>query len=113
MRSDPVSLFLRVIQTMLGWAIVIYVTQAVGFWLGKCLGDGKLYSPCEGLSSFPLCAVGWVLAPHLLIPLGVMALSWYLPIRFEGGRLKVYAAAANLITWTIVVAWVVRISPFW
>ncbi len=112
MRLDPISLFLGLIQSMLGWAFAIFITQVLGFWLGLCLGSGELYSPCNALLSFPLCAVGWVLFPQFLIAVGVTALCWYLPIRFEGARLRLYAAAANLVVWAVVVTWITRISPF-
>jgi hypothetical protein len=99
------SAVLEVTRSMLGWTVVVFVTQVIGFWLGMYLGYGVSCGFQTALLSFPMCCVGWILFPQLLIPLGVTVLCWYIPIQFEGRGCKAYAASANLLVWVIVIAW--------
>lgn len=103
----PLSVIRDVIQTILGWTVVILVTLVVGQSLGTCLGHGKLCGVDQLLNELPWYSLAW-LTPQGAVAWAVTGVSWYLPIHYEGAWAKVCAATANCLTWTVLLTWYLR-----
>ena len=98
---------LEAIRSISGWIGVISGLAVVGAWLGLWVGHQTIPGIFDG---FTTVCLSWLLCILYLpssIACAVMALAIYLPIHYDSGWLRLWAACVNFITWFVGVAVVV------
>lgn len=112
----PLSAIREASETVAGWTGVIIATSIMGFFPGYWLGHGEITEFSDTLAAMVWIPIVWLGHPQMFIAYAATALAWYVPIHFESLWLRVTAAIANVLTWLIVVAWVVELCShhkFW
>ncbi|MDP6634242.1 MAG: hypothetical protein QGG42_05055 [Phycisphaerae bacterium] len=102
MGENPPPTTLSTIWKLTRWCLVIFVTWAVGLYLGVWIGSGILPPLWWVLVGPWTSLVAWLLSPVILMGLGTSAIAYCLPMKIESRKLAIGAAAANLIVWMFV-----------
>ncbi len=98
----------QAVSSTLGWAAVIVGTLALGFCAGYWIGHREIMAPGRTLTAFLWLPFLWLLFPQVFLGYGVTVVAWYLPMRYESGRLRIVAASANLLVWLVIIDWIVE-----
>ena len=96
MRSSP-SPVLEALGTTSGWGCVIFLTTAVGSWLGLSVAHGALPAPSEAIVPLGGAVIMCLFFPPAFLVCAAMFLAFYLPVRYESFWRT--AAAVNFLAW--------------
>ena len=101
-RDYSVAAVAEAIQTVVGWTAVILTTSAVGLWLGMSIASGDFVTLRDLSFVVMVLPVAWLVNPIFAVPVAVMAVAWYLPLKIESGSLMIAAVCVNFATWLLI-----------
>jgi hypothetical protein len=100
----PFGVIRSAMHSVAGWAMVIGVSLVLGIWLGLMIDAADFVPPRDVLLTIFLLPYAWIFCVPVFVGYGVTAIAWYLPLRYESGRLKLAMALVHLIAWCAITA---------
>ena len=107
-QDDPWSVFGGAFRSVVGLFLVVFATALVGMWLGHSFSQGKLAPVDEAFGALIMSTFAWLIYPKVAIAIAVTVVALVFPLRIESTRLRLVAAAANLLAWFGIAAWVMN-----
>ena len=100
--------FREAVGSTLVWASVIIATLIAGFCAGYWIGHQGITSADKTFNAFLWLPFLWLGLPQVILGYVVTLVAWFLPLRYDSGRLRLGAAGANLVVWLVLVVWIVE-----
>ena len=94
----------------LGWWATIFVTTVAGFCAGYWIGHREFTDASTTFHAFLFIPFLWLGFRPIVIAYVVVVAAFYFPLRIESVRLRVAAASVNLVTWLLIIWWIVEES---
>jgi hypothetical protein len=98
------------VSSTLGWAGVVFATVIVGFCAGYWIGHREITALDQTVQAFLWLPFLWLGFRQVLVAYVVTALAFYLPLRSDLARVRITAAGVNLVTWFVIILWIVEQS---
>ena len=100
----------QAVTSTFGWATIILVTLLIGFCAGYWIGHREFTEVNQILGAFLGIPFLWLGFRQVILAYIIAFLTFYLPLRSESLCLRVGPAGVNLVTWFVVVLWIVEES---